>query len=79
MLIRYLYEFQYLRFSFVENQREYFLRSTWFDADYITSGFLTEERFDRLAAAVGRICDSFRVDETRFRRATGPDEPPPAA
>src|SRR5262249_29204812 len=31
MLIRYLYEFQYLRFSAVGDRRTFFLSSTWFD------------------------------------------------
>lgn len=66
MLVRYLYEYQYLRFSAVENRREYFLRSTWFDADCLRTGTVDEEQFDRLASAVADICAGYAVDETRF-------------
>ena len=66
-LVRYLYENTYLRFSAVADRRELFLRSTWFDTDHFASGALTEERFDRLAALVQRLCDLHAVDESRFR------------
>jgi hypothetical protein len=68
MLVRYLYEYQYLRFSAVENHREYFLRSTWFDADFFTTGIIDEEQFDRLVSSAADICAGYAVDETRFRR-----------
>ena len=44
----------------------YLWRSTWFDADYFGPGILTEERFTSLADKVGRICDAYQVDESRF-------------
>lgn len=65
-LVRYLYELQYLRFSAVADRRTFFLRSTWFDADFLDGGGLDEARFDALAAAVGAICDCYAVDERRF-------------
>jgi hypothetical protein len=67
MLVRYLYEYQYLRFSAVEDRREFFLRSTWFDADFFEPALLSDERFDQLASAVADICDGYGVDENRFR------------
>ncbi len=67
MLIRYLSEYQYLTFSAVAAPVEFFLRSTWFDADFIASGILDAERFASLTRAVARICATYRVDETRFR------------
>lgn len=66
MLTRYLYEYQYLRFSQVADPRTFFLRSTWFDADFLATGVLDEARLDALLAAVGAICDCYAVDERRF-------------
>ena len=57
-----------LRFSAVEDRRAFFLRSTWFDADFLASGVLDGARFDALAAAVASICDCYAVDESRFVR-----------
>ena len=67
-LARYLYELQYLRFSAVEDRRAFFLRSTWFDGDFLASSVLDGARFDALAAAVASICDCYAVDESRFVR-----------
>ena len=67
LLVRYLYEFQYLRFSEVGDRCEYFVRSTWFDADFLASGVLTAERFDALAEATRRLCAAHRIDERRVR------------
>jgi hypothetical protein len=67
MLIRYLTEYQYLRFSAVADARTFFVRSTWFDADFFASGLLDEARFDELAAGVARLCDAYAVDEHRLR------------
>lgn len=66
LLARYLYEVQYLRFSAVADRREFFLRSTWCDADFLANGVLDAARFDALVSAVGAICDGYAVDETRF-------------
>ena len=71
MLIRYLYEYQYLGLSAVEDKRTYFLKSTFFDVDFIVSGILDEERFDALAAATRALCTCHEIDETRIR----PPEP----
>jgi hypothetical protein len=69
MLARYLYEYQYLRFSLIADRRAYFLASTWFDDDFFGTRILDDDRFDRLAAAVGEMCESYAVDERWFRRA----------
>jgi hypothetical protein len=71
MLIRYLFEFQYLVFSGVTDPRTFLVRSTWFDADFFATGVLDEPRFAELAAAGAAICACYAVDETRFapRRA----------
>jgi hypothetical protein len=66
MLARYLYEYQYLRFSAVGDARTYFLRSTWFDRDFLETGVLDDTSFDRLAACVAALCDGYAVDASRF-------------
>ena len=63
MLVRYLYEFQYLRFSAVPDAAAYFLGSTWFDVDFLASGILDEALFVRLAKAVEAVCEAFAVEE----------------
>jgi hypothetical protein len=67
MLVRYLYEYQYLGFSAVEDRRAFFLRSTWFGRDYLASGALDEPAFDRLAQHVAALCAAFTVDGRRIR------------
>lgn len=67
MLARYLIEYQYLGFSGVTDRRTYFVASTWFDADFLTTRILTLTRFDALANAVAALCSTYTVDETRFR------------
>jgi hypothetical protein len=67
MLARYLYEYQYLRFSAVEDRETYFLSTTWFDADFVQTGILDLAAFRFLAGAVGRLCDGLEVDEHRFK------------
>jgi hypothetical protein len=69
MLVRYLTEYQYLRFSIVADPRRYFLSSTWFDADFIVPGIVDDRRFDALVDAVARICSTYAVDERWFRVA----------
>ena len=61
------FEYQYLRFSGVADPRTFFLRSSWFGEQYLDQGILSEAAFDRLFAAMGRICDGYAVDEARFR------------
>lgn len=67
MLARYLYEYQYLGFSAVDDREDYFLRSTWFDADFIATGVMDREMFRALATGVGDICRAFQVDESKFK------------
>jgi hypothetical protein len=66
MLIRYLFELQYLGFSGVRDARAFLVRSTWFDADFFATGVLDEERFAALADAAAALCACYAVDETRF-------------
>jgi hypothetical protein len=66
MLIRYLFEFQYLGFSAVADRTSFFVRSTWFDADFFATGVLDAARFEQLAERAGALCACFAVDESRF-------------
>src|SRR6185369_15579631 len=56
MLIRYLFEYQYLRphlgLTLIPDARAYFVASTWFDADFLHNGVLDEAHFAALVAAV---------------------------
>jgi len=73
MLVRYLYEYQYLGSvlgsATVADRRAFLVYSTWFDADFFATGALDEARFDALAAAVTRLCACYALDERRFRFA----------
>lgn len=62
MLVRYLFEYQYLRFSAVADRHAFFVHSTWFDADFYATGLLDEARFAALTAAVAAICDAYAVN-----------------
>ena len=66
MLVRYLYELQYLRFSAVAEPRRFLIDSTWFAADFLDTQVLDRQRFDALADAVASLCDGYAVDESRF-------------
>ena len=71
MLIRYLFEYQYLGpalgMTRVADPRDYFLYSTWFADDFLATGVIDEARFETLAAAVGRLCACHAVDRSRLR------------
>jgi hypothetical protein len=69
MLVRYLYELQYLRFSAVADPRRFLLRSTWAEEDLIGSGLVDRAAFDALADAVAALCDGYGVDATKFHVA----------
>ncbi len=75
MLIRYLYEYQYLRFSAVTDPAAFFVRSTWFDEDFFATGILDARRFDALTEAVAALCACWAVDERRFRARDAGAEP----
>jgi hypothetical protein len=71
MLVRYLYEYQYLgahlRLTSVADARTFLWQSTWFADDFVTSGVLDATRFDALADGVARLCRGHAVDASRFR------------
>jgi hypothetical protein len=66
MVIRYLFEFQYLSFSAVVDALTFFVRSTWFDADFFATGVLDGPRFTELVEAGAAICSCYAIDEARF-------------
>jgi hypothetical protein len=79
MLVRYLYEVQYLGprlgLTTMPDPRAYFVHSTWFADDLLSTGVLDEARFDALVAAVDALCACWAVDPTRLRlpgHDTGP-------
>jgi hypothetical protein len=71
MLVRYLFEYQYvgpaLGLTRIEDPRSFFFSSTWFADDFLATGILDERRFDALAAAVARLCACHAVDGSRLR------------
>jgi hypothetical protein len=73
MLVRYLYEYQYLgahlALTCVADARTFLWQSTWFADDFVASGVLDGARFDALAEAMSAICRAHSVDETRFSAA----------
>ena len=66
MLVRYLFELQYLRFSEVPDAKTFLVRSTWFDGDVFGTGLLSPQRFVALAECARALCDCYAVDESRF-------------
>ncbi len=66
MLVRYLFELQYLGFSAVADGKTFLVRSTWFDADFFATRILDGPGFVALADGAAALCASWDVDETRF-------------
>jgi hypothetical protein len=66
MLVRYLFELQYLRFSAVADAPAFLVRSTWFDADVFATGLLDAKTFEVLAERAAAVCACYAVDESRF-------------
>jgi hypothetical protein len=70
LLVRYLFEYQYLQpalgMTGIADPLSFFATSTRFDQDFFAPGILDERRFVELAAAVGRLCTSYAVDATRL-------------
>jgi hypothetical protein len=70
MLVRYLYEYQYLgadlRLTSIADARTFLWQSTWFADDFVATGMLDATRFDALADGVARLCRAHSVDSSRF-------------
>ena len=73
MLIRYLYEYQYLGpalgLTAIHDPYAYFVYSTSFYEDFLAPGVLDQKGFSGLSEAVARLCSCYSVDEDRFRAA----------
>lgn len=73
LLLRYLFEYQYLQpalgMSLVPDPHEFFVTSTWFDEDFFATDILDAARFTALAEAMGGLCTAYAVDRTRLRFA----------
>ncbi|MCG8409590.1 MAG: hypothetical protein MI923_30660 [Phycisphaerales bacterium] len=70
-LARHVYEYQYLRFSRIDDPLAYFLGSTWFGEQYLKTGILTDTQFKNLLSVVGKLCDCYEVDQSKFVTAGG--------
>jgi len=55
-LARYVYEYQYLRFSRIGDPKRYFASSTWFGDEYWARGVVSEALFDVLVETMHRLC-----------------------
>jgi hypothetical protein len=71
MLIRYLYEYQYLgshlALTAMADPWGYFIDGTGFGREFFEIRALDEATFERMSEGVARICASWAVDESRFR------------
>lgn len=65
-LLRYAYQFQYLRLSRIDHPLAFFLSSTWFPEEYFRRGILNEAQFQELLDRVGDLCDCYTIDESKF-------------
>jgi hypothetical protein len=62
MLVRYVYEYQYLAFSRIPDPRSYFASMTWFGHDFLAARLLDEAGFDGLCRVAAAICKAHAVD-----------------
>jgi hypothetical protein len=69
-MLRYAYQYQYLRLSRIEDPMGYFVKSTWFAEHYYRPGVLTEGQFQQVVNLVGGICDCYAIDESKFDFST---------
>jgi hypothetical protein len=73
LLLRYLFEYQYLLPSLgltrIDDPRDVFFATTGIERELIAPGVVDDARFDALAAIVGRLCTSHAIDPTRLRFA----------
>ncbi len=66
VLVRYLFELQYLGFSEAPDPAAFLVRSTWFDHDLFATGLLDPATFHELAEHAAALCACYAVDESRF-------------
>ncbi|MEM7055101.1 MAG: hypothetical protein AAF446_11235, partial [Pseudomonadota bacterium] len=61
-LLRIAYEYQYLHLSSIRDPQAWFMKSTWFEAQFVTPGIVSLESFARLTDQIARICDCYEID-----------------
>ena len=66
-LLRVAYEYQYLGLSSIRDPHAWFMKSTWFEALFVTPGLVDEAAFLELTEAVGRICGCYAIDRRWIR------------
>ncbi len=69
LLARYAYEFQYLRFTAVDDPWRFFASTTWFQEDLVARGVVSEPLTRKLFEALGDLLDLYAVDPAHFRVA----------
>jgi hypothetical protein len=71
MLVRYLFEYQYLGprlgLTTMSDPHAYLVHSTWLADDLIASGVVDDAGFDALAALVDALCACWAVDASQLR------------
>jgi hypothetical protein len=65
-LLRYAYQYQYLRLSLVADPVAFFVKSSWFAEQYLQTGVVSEGQMEQLLNLVGEICDCYVIDESKF-------------
>jgi hypothetical protein len=65
-MLRYAYQYQYLRLSRINDPMDFFLKSSWFAEHYYRSGVLTEAQFKKVVELVGGLCGCYAIDESKF-------------
>ncbi|HXJ36975.1 MAG TPA: hypothetical protein VMS22_23300 [Candidatus Eisenbacteria bacterium] len=73
LLLRYMFEYQYLQpalgLTRMEDPRAYFVHSTGLVDDFFAPGIVDEARFDALAGVVARLCACYAIDPEKLRFA----------
>ena len=69
-MLRYAYQYQYLRLSRIDDPMDFFLKSSWFAEHYYRPGVLSEEQFRRVIDLVGGLCGCYAIDESKFDFST---------
>lgn len=75
LLVRLLYEGQYLRFSEMNEPAEY-LREAVLRHDVLDARLVEQACWERLYEAAGALCEAHAVDAARFRPGRLPPRPP---
>ena len=71
-MVRYAFEYQYLSFSRVAEPMTYFLSSTWFAAEYLQTGVVSESDFAELLRQIAALCATQEIDGAAIRISAAP-------